>query len=433
VVTAYDQIEHASMTDVGMRRSHNQDRHAVLLASDAQQWQDRGHVFLVADGMGGHAVGEMAADMAGDIIPHIYHKHAHQGPDIALRTAILEANASIHARGQQNREFEGMGTTATALLIRPEGAWVAHVGDSRTYRVRPDKIEQLTFDHSWLWELARRQGVEPETLKHVPSNRILRCLGSDPLVQVDIDGPYPLEEGDIFVVCSDGLSGQVPDEEIGAAANALPPAEACEFLTHLANLRGGPDNITTIIVRVNRSRDEAAVSAPVGRPARPWHQTVPWQLLSLLLGLLLASFALLLSITDRRYVGFVFVLAATSLLVGLVGLAVMYFSDPGPRKDRPRRGRPKVYRQRSCAVTRSMLDKLIESSATLQALVRDRNWHADWDTYSRHADRAERCLRQNDLSSAYREYCLAIRPLTEAFHTYCHRGDSFKPLWETPA
>src|SRR5580692_4330847 len=103
-------------------------------AKDDEHWQQVGHVFLVADGMGAHAVGELASKIAVDNIPHIYSKHAQAGASGAVRRAFVEANSAIHTRGKQNREFEGMGTTGTALVIRPEGAWVGHVGDSRVYR-----------------------------------------------------------------------------------------------------------------------------------------------------------------------------------------------------------------------------------------------------------------------------------------------------------
>src|SRR5437588_4104701 len=134
----------------------------ILPAGDLEHWRERGHFSLVADGMGAHAVGELASKLAVDSIPHIYSKYAQDGPITALRKAFVETNVTIHTRGQQNKEFEGMGTTATALLLKPEGAWVAHVGDSRAYRVRGGQIEQLSFDHSLVWELARRQKVNPD-------------------------------------------------------------------------------------------------------------------------------------------------------------------------------------------------------------------------------------------------------------------------------
>jgi protein phosphatase len=222
-VFGFDNIEHASLSDVGVRRSHNQDSLAVLLASDVDKWLAQGHLFLVADGMGAHAVGEKASELAASIIPHTYHKHAQQGPIPALRKAFSEANASIHSRGQANREFEGMGTTGTALVLRPEGAWLGHVGDSRTYRIRDGQIEQLTFDHSLVWVYARQQRIDPTTVQNIPSNVIVRSLGPEPLVQVDIEGPHPVQDGDIYVLCSDGLSGPVSDPEIGAVASTLPP------------------------------------------------------------------------------------------------------------------------------------------------------------------------------------------------------------------
>src|SRR5215472_13221568 len=294
-VTRFDQIEHASLTDVGVRRSHNQDSHSIQLARDEEQWHDRGHLFLVADGMGAHAVGEKASEQAAGLIPHTYHKHVQQGPKAALRKAFMEANASIHACGQQNREFEGMGTTTTALLIRPEGAWIGHVGDSRAYRIRDGVIEQLSYDHSLVWEYARLKRIDPDEVRDIPSNVIHRCLGPEPLVQVDIEGPHPLRSGDIFLLCSDGLSGQVSDYEIGAIASALPPAEACRFLIDLANMRGGPDNITVVIARLGGpSADANGVASAAGGRKRPLWRRVPWWPAALLTGTLLAMLAIFL-------------------------------------------------------------------------------------------------------------------------------------------
>jgi len=189
-VIGFNEIEYASYTDVGIRRSHNQDAHAVMPAADDEHWRQVGHVFLVADGMGAHAVGELASKMAVDNIPHIFSKYAQESPLSALRRAFIEANSTIHNRGKQNIEFKGMGTTGTAVVLRPEGAWVGHVGDSRAYRVRGGVIEQLSFDHSLLWELARRQRKSPDELTGIPSNVIVRSLGPEATVQVDVEGPW---------------------------------------------------------------------------------------------------------------------------------------------------------------------------------------------------------------------------------------------------
>src|SRR5262249_11599609 len=230
-------------------------------------------------------VGEKASELAASIIPHTYHKHAQQGPVPALRKAFSEANASIHSRGQANREFEGMGTTGTALVLRSEGAWLAHVGDSRAYPIREGQIEQLTFDHSLVWVYARQQRIDPASVQNIPSNVIVRSLGPEPLVQVDIEGPHPVQDGDIYVLCSDGLSGPVSDQEIGAVASTLPPEEACRFLVDLANLRGGPDNITVVIVRVGTPGDGDGKSVRAVRRGKGLLQIIPWPILALFLGI----------------------------------------------------------------------------------------------------------------------------------------------------
>src|SRR5579885_3142464 len=329
-VTGFENIEHASLTDVGVRRSHNQDNHAIVLAGDGKNWQSRGHVFLVADGMGGHAVGELASELAVSIVPHIYGKYAHQGPVAALRKAFLEANESINARGRLNPDFEGMGTTGTALVLRPDGAWIGHVGDSRAYRIRDGQIEQLTFDHSYVWEMARQWKVDPDEVEDIPNNVIMRSLGSLPLVEVDIEGPHPVQAGDIYVLCSDGLSNQVTDHELGAVASVLPPAEACRFLVDLANLRGGPDNITVVIARVGPG---AAGTAPA-RPKKPWHARLPWPILSLLGGTLAAAFGLWLAANRWTALGILGFLAAAALVAaGVVGLYLQYKREQEKTED----------------------------------------------------------------------------------------------------
>ena len=242
-------LDYAGATDLGLRRANNQDNLAVLLAGSQKEFQRRGHLFLVADGMGAHAAGELASKIAADEIPLTYMKHPDKNPTEALRSAIEQANEKIHQRGQQSEDFQGMGTTVSALVLLPQGALVAHVGDSRVYRLRGQVLEQLTFDHSLPWELYRDQ-PKNEIPAGIPKNVILRSLGPRPMVEVDLEGFYPLEEGDTFLVCTDGLSGQVSDLEIGTILQCLHPKEALQVLVDLANLRGGPDNITGIVVKL---------------------------------------------------------------------------------------------------------------------------------------------------------------------------------------
>ena len=149
-----DCLEFVALTDVGMRRANNQDAHVEVLAPDIDSWLARGHLFAVCDGMGAHAAGELASEMAAEGIPHTYLKLRDYPAAEAIRKSIEDANAKIHHRGQANPDFQGMGTTASALVLLPQGALVAHVGDSRVYRLRGTRLEQLTFDHSLVWEMS---------------------------------------------------------------------------------------------------------------------------------------------------------------------------------------------------------------------------------------------------------------------------------------
>jgi len=429
-VTGFDDIEYAGLTDVGVRRSHNQDAYASMPAGDEEQWRGRGHLFVVADGMGAHAVGELASKLAADSIPHVFAKHVHEGPVAALRKAFLEANLSIHARGQQNREFQGMGTTATAVLLRPEGAWVGHVGDSRAYRIRNGVIEQLSFDHSLVWELARRQHKDPDELEGIPSNVIVRSLGPEPLVQVDVEGPHPIRAGDYFVLCSDGLSGPVSDREIGAVVSALPPTEACRFLIHLANLQGGPDNITAIVVHVRESGP-----ASEKKRARPPELGIVWKrywpFASLLLGIFLGMGAV--ALTYHELAGRIptFILATLALGAGLVGLLLQNLHEKRQPEVETYTPRTKVYKQVPCAIDRPFVVNLNQAVADLEAQVREKSWQVDWKAFAAQRQLAEQHLEEDNLLEAFRAQCQAMTILMEAVQKQRGKEESFKPLWES--
>jgi PPM family protein phosphatase len=442
-VIGFDDIEYASLTDVGVRRSHNQDSHATLPASDAEQYRARGHVFLVADGMGAHAVGELASKLAADSIPHIYSKHAREGPIAALRKAFVEANQHIHNRGQANREFEGMGTTATAILLRPEGAWIGHVGDSRAYRIRHGKIEQLSFDHSLVWELARRQKKQPEELQGIPPNVIIRSLGPDAHVQVDVEGPHPLQPGDTFLLCSDGLSGPVSDREIGAVAMALPPEEACRFLVQLANMQGGPDNITCLIVHIGANRPavnsdgsiQINSSPALELPSEPWSQRLgklPWPILLLSAGIAFAAFAIWLVASEVHHIWPVltFILAGLSMVAGVAVLVIQQHRE-NQQKEEPVEQRPlQIYRQTRCVVDETMVRRLDEALGILQQRIRDNDWQADQSLSQKYHDIGNQALAAGDFMEAFRAHCRAMLVLMEAIHQQQAKGESFQPLWD---
>ena len=243
-------IVEAAWTDTGMRRANNQDSYAVVRAPGQDAWKNRGHLFMVADGMGAHAVGELASKLACDNIPHSYTKSKTGPPEDALTKAYKAVNAQIHAKAKANPDFKGMGTTCSTLVLLPAGALIAHVGDSRIYRARDGRLDQLTCDHSLIWDLIARGHVEAAQAANAPKNVITRSLGPDPEIEVDIEGPFPATRGDVYIICSDGLSGPVSDPEIGAIAANLEPERAARTLTHLANLRGGADNISVIVARV---------------------------------------------------------------------------------------------------------------------------------------------------------------------------------------
>ena len=276
-------------TDIGRRRSNNQDSKAVLEPWSREVYKRRGWLFVVADGMGAHAAGEMASAIAAEQVPLVYEKLAGRSPALALRLAIEQANNEIHSKGESSVDLKGMGTTCTALALVPRGALVGHVGDSRAYRVRGRRIEQLTRDHSLVWELqdlqAAGETVPGLDLRETPKNIITRSMGPHPQVQVDLEGPFPVEDGDVFLLCSDGLSGQVADAEIGLFAGTLPPREAADALVGLALVRGAPDNITVIVARAGaKEASKAAAGDPpwplTEEPAASAPRPIPWRMLA---------------------------------------------------------------------------------------------------------------------------------------------------------
>ena len=163
-------VAEVAATDIGMRRSNNQDSHKVVMANSEERWQQRGHFFVVADGMGAHAAGELASKLAVDNICHLYIKHLDVSSPEALQKAIIETNTEIYNRGKANADFHAMGTTASCLALLPQGALVGHVGDSRVYRLRGEMLHQLTFDHSLVWEMRQSGQIPDESTHSIPTN-----------------------------------------------------------------------------------------------------------------------------------------------------------------------------------------------------------------------------------------------------------------------
>jgi serine/threonine protein phosphatase PrpC len=444
-------VEYACLTDVGVRRSHNQDSYAVVVAESDLGWCERGHLFLVADGMGAHAVGEMASKLAADIIAHTYFKHLEAGVPVALHRAFQEANRAIYERGQQNLDFSGMGTTATVLALHPSGAWIGHVGDTRVYRIRQGTIEQLTFDHSLRWEVARRRHEDPDKVTDIASNAIVRSLGPETTVEVDLEGPHSVQAGDVFLLCSDGLSGLVSDAEMGAIASTLPLKEAANFLVALANLRGGPDNITVILVRVQEFAP--APTCPrlpwwkrIGQGLWRWLATatpaqcarlaVPLAVLTLATLIpVLASWTELPALWRRVLLGssiVSFVTASALLARGLYLLQKMERhsgeSEPEAR-EQVRINPPQVYRRASCAVDGNLLGRMTQVQQDLLNLLQRSQWPYPAEAYHALNRQRQDLLRSGKSAEAFQVQLQGVALLAEAVRRQQRRSEVFLPNW----
>jgi protein phosphatase len=225
-------------TDVGRKRKDNQD--AFLIAHDLK-------LLAVADGMGGHKGGEVASALAVETLEQDVRARAASGGAHALADAVTHANARIHAAGSADPNLEQMGTTASALWLRGARATIAHVGDSRVYLLRGGKLTQLTDDHSFVFQQVRAGLISEEQAKRSPYKNVLtRSVGVEPRVEVDVL-EVELRCGDALVLCSDGLCGVVPDEEIEAVVRDNFAYLAPRLLVERANARGGPDNITVVV------------------------------------------------------------------------------------------------------------------------------------------------------------------------------------------
>ncbi len=434
-MTVFEPVRFAALTDVGVKRSHNQDACAAQPAADATGYAAHGHVFVVADGMGGHAVGEKASAKAVRDIPFLFLKHVHEGVLPALRRSFEETNTGIFTVGQENPEFRGLGTTSTALIIRPEGAWVGHVGDSRAYRIREALVEQLTFDHSWVWEIARRQGVDPDELTDFKKNVIIRSLGPDPEVEVDVEGPYPVQKGDAFLLCSDGLTGVVTPEEIGPIVSVLPPDEAARLLVNLANLRGGPDNITVLIVHVGEETGRATSKKKglFNRALAAWNRKVPWPFTALGAGSLMVALSLLMHTNEIPGAALPFAIATCCIVAGLIGVGMHIRKEPEePQQPNDAPRELHVYKKHACSVKPEFAEKFAELELVLVEAMKSQNVSADWDGYAKLVTDAENKSKKNNEAEAVAARCRSLQFLADAFHKARQKEESFRPSWTSP-
>lgn len=243
-------LDVAQLTDVGRKRDHNEDNMKYVIPKDPMVMTHKGALFIVADGMGGHAAGEVASEIAVDTISDAYYQDENDDVPTSLLQAIRRANAAIQQRAAENMLRSGMGTTCVAAVLRGNMAYIANIGDSRAYLVRQLRIRQVSQDHSWVAEQVRAGLLTEEQARtHAQRNVITRSLGTQLEVDIDIFRE-PLEEGDTLVLCSDGLSGLVNDEELLHTVSKFVPQESVYHLVERANENGGPDNITAIVAQV---------------------------------------------------------------------------------------------------------------------------------------------------------------------------------------
>ena len=221
---------------------------------------------MVCDGMGGSNAGEVASRMAAETVVREFAAAPPDDTATALSHAVHVANQEIwdHSRSQQ--ELNGMGTTCTAVALKGDQVLVGHVGDSRAYLVRAHRARQITTDHSLVAQLVARNQLSPEEARSDPRrNVVTRSVGVGPDIEVDVVAVgEPLKGGDTLVVCSDGLHGQMSDDEIAGFAMGESLPDACRDLIELANARGGPDNITVAMLRLEPS------AVPAGNPFGRW-------------------------------------------------------------------------------------------------------------------------------------------------------------------
>jgi PPM family protein phosphatase len=234
----------AAVTDKGRKRPSNEDSYALSLEDGA---------YLVCDGMGGAAAGEIASSIAvEEAMRSLTARLSDESSSVrmAAEEAVNDANEAIFSRAQRNPRLSGMGTTLVGLLVRERRVWVVNVGDSRCYRLRGRRLEQLTHDHSWVDEQVRMGLMSASEAQHSQfRNVITRALGTQSSVAADIE-ELESEPGDLFMLCSDGLTRELNDSLIESLLSLdLPVEELCARLVNAAKRAGGHDNITCVLVR----------------------------------------------------------------------------------------------------------------------------------------------------------------------------------------
>lgn len=320
-------LEVSALSETGYVRDENQDRMSGATVP-------LGHLYIVADGMGGHKGGALAAELTiKGLQQHIGEAAADASVEVVLRKAFAAVNAEVyHKANNGDPKTERMGSTAVLVLIRGSIVWLAHVGDSRAYLYRKGSLDQLTKDHTWVQKMVEKGMLKPEEAQNHPeSSRLLRAIGHRPEIEVDIGNGIHLNDGDAILMCSDGLSGYVPDPEISAVLDTgLSVQQIPEQLVKLALKKGGEDNITVQFIQCGRrpgSQENNLPDAEKSTSKEPKMQIRP-------------VFQWILAL----------VLAAATGLIGYLNLLNMKFQDDA------------AYMERETANLRAAIEKMKNAS-----------------------------------------------------------------------
>jgi len=245
-------IELANLTDTGCHREQNEDYYCYAEPERDEDFEARGRLAVVADGMGGHEGGQVASGIAVEVVRDAYFHAPAADPAEALMIAFRDAHAAIQREARENPELRGMGTTCTAVALLDHRLYYGHVGDSRLYLLRGGAMLRLTEDHSLVARLVSTGALSAEEAESHPDRNVLTAaLGMNSEVPAEFpETPVALENGDTLLVCTDGLHGLVRDREMGEIAGSHSPREACRRLVEMAKERGGFDNITVQILHL---------------------------------------------------------------------------------------------------------------------------------------------------------------------------------------
>ena len=254
------QLDVGQFSHPGRKRSNNEDWLGAFRPEDPDRLSKKGNLFLVADGMGGHQSGEMASRRAVDHVIRAYVDDPTADVGTSLPRAIESANTALYAGAADRAIGRRWGTTLVAAVVQRDNLWIANVGDSRAYLLRNGKLRQLSRDHSWASSVKDAALVGDWIGRHV----VTRALGLKPDVEVDLFPPVRLHVGDRVLLCSDGLTTPLSDGEIQDVTARYPPQKAAAALVGAANDRGGPDNVSVIVIRVAGQSATPGWQAPKG-------------------------------------------------------------------------------------------------------------------------------------------------------------------------